>query len=60
MVTLRIMPHPFSFLILNTLNRGFQIRYHLFQKSFGKVVKIKQTFLACAAILAAAQPLKIP
>ena len=29
--------------ILNALYQGFQMRYHLFQKFFGKMVKIKET-----------------
>ena len=29
--------------ILNALYKGFQMRYHLFQKFFGKMVKIKET-----------------
>ena len=29
--------------ILNALCKGFQMRYHLFQKFFGKMVKIKET-----------------
>ena len=31
--------------ILNALYQGFQMRYHLFQKFFGKMVKIKETSL---------------
>ena len=34
---------PNSFLILNALYKGFQMRYHLFLKFFGKMVKIKET-----------------
>ena len=34
---------PIFLLILNTLYKGFQMRYHLFQKFFGKMVKIKET-----------------
>ena len=36
------MPHPIFLLILNALYKGFQMRYHLFQKFFGKIVKIKE------------------
>ena len=32
-----------NLLILNALHKGFQIKYHLFQKFFGKMVKIKET-----------------
>ena len=32
---------PNFLLILNALYKGFQMRYHLFQKFFGKMVKIK-------------------
>ena len=35
-------------LILNALHKGFQMRYHLFQKFFGKMVKIKETSLLSA------------
>ena len=31
--------------ILNALYKGFQVRYHSFQKFFGKMVKIKETSL---------------
>ena len=41
--TLRMMPRPISLLILNALYKGFQMRYHFFQKFFGKMVKIKET-----------------
>ena len=34
---------PIFLLILNALYKGFQMRYHLFQKFFEKVVKIKET-----------------
>ena len=34
---------PIFLLILNALYKGFQMRYHLFQKFFGKMVKIKET-----------------
>merc|ERR1711928_93648 len=37
------MPRPIFLLILNTLYKGFQMRYHLFQKLFGKMVNIKET-----------------
>ena len=41
------MPPPIFLQILNALYKGFQMRYHLFQKFFGKMVKIKETsFLA--------------
>ena len=40
--TLRIMPRPIFLLILNALHKGFQMRYHLFQKFFGKMVEIKE------------------
>ena len=43
MATLSMMPCPISFLILNALYKGFQMRYHLFLKSFEKVVKIAPT-----------------
>ena len=43
MAILRMMPCPISLLILNALYKGFQMRYHLFQKFFGKMVKIKET-----------------
>ena len=33
------------FKILNALFRGFQMRYHLSQKFFGKMVEIKETSL---------------
>ena len=36
---------PNLLLILNALYKGFQMRYHLFQKFFGKMVKIKETSL---------------
>ena len=42
MPILRMMPLPIYFLILNTHYEGFQMSYHLFQKFFGKEVKIKQ------------------
>ena len=32
-------PRPIFLLILNTLYRGFQMKYHLFQKFFRKMVK---------------------
>ena len=38
------MPRPISLLILNALNKGFQMSDHLFQKYFEKMVKIKETF----------------
>ena len=38
-----MMPRPFFLLILNALYKGFQMRYHLLQKFFGKMVKIKET-----------------
>ena len=41
MATLRMMPRPIFLLILNALYKGFQMRYLLFQKFFGKMVKIK-------------------
>ena len=41
--TLRMMPCPIFVLILNALYQGFQMRYHLFQKFFGKMVEIKET-----------------
>merc|ERR1712004_882534 len=43
LATLRMMTHPIFLLILNALYKGFQMRYHLFQKFFGKMVKIKET-----------------
>ena len=47
-----MVQHPISFLILNVLYKGFQVRYHLFQKFFGKVVKIKQmSFLFKLSVL---------
>ena len=43
-----MMPRPIFLLILNALYKGFQMRYHLFHKFFGKIVKIKETsFLSC-------------
>ena len=42
MATLRMMPRPIFLLILNALYKSFQMRYHLFQKFFGKMVKIKE------------------
>ena len=39
------MPRPIFWLILNALYKGFQMRYHLFQKFFGNMVKIKETSL---------------
>ena len=52
MATLRIMPQPIFLLILNALYKGFQMRYHLFQKFFGKMVKIKETsFLSTRGII---------
>ena len=36
---------PIFLQILNALYQGFQMRYHLFQKFFGKMVKIKETSL---------------
>ena len=38
------MPRPIFLLILNALYKGFQMRYHLLKKFFGKMVKIKETF----------------
>ena len=38
------MPRPIFLLILNALYKGFQMKYHLFQKFFGKRVTIKETF----------------
>ena len=38
-----MMPRPIFLLILNALYKGFQMRYHLFQKLFGKMDKIKET-----------------
>ena len=43
--TLRMMPRPIFLQILNALYQGFQVRYHLFQKFFGKMVKIKEMSL---------------
>ena len=43
MATLRMMPRPIFLLILNALYKGFQMRYHLSQKFFEKMVKIKET-----------------
>ena len=37
------MPWAISMLILNALYQGFKMRYHLSQKFFGKIVKIKET-----------------
>ena len=46
------MPHPIFLLILNALYKGFQMRNHLFQKFFGKLVKIKETsFLSTRGII---------
>ena len=42
MATLRMMPCPIFLLILNALYKNFQMKYHLFQKFFGKMVKIKE------------------
>ena len=39
----RMKPRPIVLLILNTLYKGFQIRYHLFKTFFGKMVEIKET-----------------
>ena len=43
MATLRMVPCPIFLQILNALYKGFQMRYHLFQKFCEKVVKIKET-----------------
>ena len=43
MATLKMMPRPIFFQILKALHVGFQMRYHLFQNFFGKMVKLKET-----------------
>ena len=37
---------PDFHLILKALYKGFQMRYYLFQKFYGKVIKIKQTLFS--------------
>ena len=43
MATLKMMPDPIFLMNQNALYKSFQMRYHLFQKFFEKVVKIKET-----------------
>ena len=43
LASFKMMPRPIFLQILNALYQGFQMRYHLFQKFCGKMVKIKET-----------------
>ena len=46
------MPRPIFLLILNPLYKGFQMRYHLFQRLFGKMVRIKEmSFLSTRGMI---------
>ena len=54
-VSLRVMQLPTLILILNALYKGFQMNYHLFQKLFGKMIKIKKMsffFIKCLVSIA--------